>query len=63
LTLRIVPARATVIGLLVLTQPPTVYDLVGMALVIAAVAIDQQPTRNTHREETRCSTPVEARPA
>jgi inner membrane transporter RhtA len=60
--LSILPATATVIGLLVLTQLPTVYDLLGVALVIAAVAIHQQPTRHTDREETPCDTPVWARP-
>jgi inner membrane transporter RhtA len=58
LMLSILPASATVVGLLVLTQLPTVYDLLGVALVIAAVAIHQQPTGRTDREETRCSTPV-----
>jgi inner membrane transporter RhtA len=52
LMLSILPACATVVGLLVLTQLPTVHDLLGVALVIAAVAIHQQPTRHTGREET-----------
>jgi inner membrane transporter RhtA len=43
LLLGILPASATVIGILVLAQLPTVRDLVGVALVIAAVAIHQQP--------------------
>jgi len=58
LMLSILPATATVIGLLVLTQLPTVNDLLGVALVIAAVAIHQQPTRNPDRKETPCGTPV-----
>jgi inner membrane transporter RhtA len=58
LMLSILPACATVIGLLVLAQLPTVHDLLGVALVIAAVAIHQQPARAPHREETACSTPV-----
>jgi inner membrane transporter RhtA len=58
LMLSILPAAATVIGLLVLTQLPTVADLLGVALVIAAVAIHQQPTPQPDREETPCSTPV-----
>jgi inner membrane transporter RhtA len=43
LMLGILPASATVIGMLVLAQLPTVRDLAGVALVIAAVAIHQQP--------------------
>jgi inner membrane transporter RhtA len=45
LMLSILPASATIIGLLVLTQRPTAHDLLGVALVIAAVAI------HTEREE------------
>ncbi|MEV6843632.1 EamA family transporter [Actinoplanes sp. NPDC051411] len=58
LMLSILPACATVIGLLVLAQLPTVSDLLGVALVIAAVAVHQQPTRHHEREETRCGTSV-----
>jgi inner membrane transporter RhtA len=58
LMLSILPACATVIGLLVLTQLPTVADLLGVALVIAAVAVHQPPTRHPDREETRCGTSV-----
>jgi inner membrane transporter RhtA len=58
LMLSILPASATVIGLLVLTQLPTVNDLIGVALVIAAVAIHQQQAHIPHREETECSTPA-----
>jgi inner membrane transporter RhtA len=58
LMLSILPGCATVIGLLVLAQLPTVYALLGVALVIAAVAVHQQPTRHTDREETQCGTPV-----
>lgn len=58
LMLSILPASATVVGLLVLTQLPTVHDLLGVALVIAAVAIHQQPTPHDDRKETRCGTSV-----
>jgi inner membrane transporter RhtA len=51
LMLSILPATATVIGLVVLAQRPTVTDLLGVALVIAAVAVHQQPARHTDREE------------
>jgi inner membrane transporter RhtA len=46
LTLSILPASATLIGLLVLAQLPTIRDLLGVGLVIAAVAAHQQPARN-----------------
>lgn len=62
LMLSILPASATVIGLLLLAQPPTVHDLLGVALVTAAVAIHQQPSINTDREETQCGTSGSARP-
>jgi inner membrane transporter RhtA len=42
--LSILPASATVIGLLVLAQRPTVQDLFGVSLVAVAVAIHQQPS-------------------
>jgi inner membrane transporter RhtA len=43
LMLSILPASATLIGLLVLAQRPTVRDLAGVALVIAGLAVHQQP--------------------
>lgn len=42
LMLSILPASATVVGLVVLAQRPTARDLTGVALVIVAVAIHQQ---------------------
>jgi inner membrane transporter RhtA len=42
LMLAILPATATVIGLLVLGQVPTLQDLLGIALVIAGVALHQE---------------------
>ncbi|GAA3258759.1 DMT family transporter [Dactylosporangium siamense] len=53
LTLSLLPACATVIGLLVLAQRPTVRDLLGVALVVVAVA-----THTPFKEEPACSTPV-----
>jgi inner membrane transporter RhtA len=43
LMLSILPASATVVGLVVLGQLPTAGDLLGVALVIAAIAVHQQP--------------------
>jgi inner membrane transporter RhtA len=50
LMLSILPVSATVIGLLVLAQRPTVYDLLGVALVIVAVAIHQQQASPNQRQ-------------
>jgi len=47
LMLSILPATATVIGLVVLGQIPTVQDVVGVGLVVAAVAIHQQEEKST----------------
>ncbi|MET7462467.1 EamA family transporter [Nonomuraea sp. NPDC005501] len=44
LMLSILPATATVIGLAVLAQAPTVQDLAGIALITAGVAIHQEPS-------------------
>jgi inner membrane transporter RhtA len=41
LMLAILPATATVIGLVVLGQVPTPQDLLGIALVIGGVALHQ----------------------
>jgi inner membrane transporter RhtA len=43
LMLALLPAAATVIGLLVLGQVPTWRDLLGIALVIAGVASHHEP--------------------
>ena len=39
LMLSLLPAVATIIGLLVLRQVPTMFDILGVALVIAGVAL------------------------
>lgn len=46
LMVALLPATATVIGILVLTQIPSVAELIGVGLVIIAVAVhrDEQPT-------------------
>ena len=43
LTLSVLPASATVVGLVVLAQLPAAADLAGIALVVAAIALHQQP--------------------
>jgi inner membrane transporter RhtA len=44
LMVSLLPATATVIGLLVLTQVPSLTDAAGIALVIAGVALHREPT-------------------
>jgi inner membrane transporter RhtA len=63
LMLSVLPASATVIGLLVLAQRPTVHDLVGVALVMVAIAIHQQPGHSLNERHIECSTPVSVPPA
>jgi inner membrane transporter RhtA len=43
LMLTLLPASATVVGLVVLGQVPTAQDLAGVALVVAAVALHKEP--------------------
>ena len=44
LMVSLLPATATVVGLLVLTQVPSPIDVLGIALVIAGVALHREPT-------------------
>jgi inner membrane transporter RhtA len=47
LMVSLLPATATVVGLVVLTQIPTATDLTGIALVIAGVALHREPRPGT----------------
>ena len=44
LMVSLLPATATVVGLLVLTQVPSPIDVLGIALVIVGVALHREPT-------------------
>jgi inner membrane transporter RhtA len=44
LMVSLLPATATVVGLIVLTQVPSPLDVAGIALVIAGVALHREPT-------------------
>jgi inner membrane transporter RhtA len=44
LMVSLLPATATVVGLVVLTQVPSTTDALGIALVIAGVALHREPT-------------------
>jgi inner membrane transporter RhtA len=46
LMLSILPAVATVIGIVVLTQVPTIQELTGIALIACGVAIHQESKEN-----------------
>jgi inner membrane transporter RhtA len=50
LMLSILPATATVIGMVVLAQLPSVQDLAGIALVISGVAVHEQPPQRRQDE-------------
>lgn len=56
LMLALLPAAATVIDLIVLGQVPTLRDITGIGLVIAGVAIHQDPPqrRDPPRALARC---------
>ena len=45
LMVSLLPATATVIGIIVLTQIPSAAELAGVALVVAGVALHREPTR------------------
>jgi inner membrane transporter RhtA len=60
LMVSLLPATATVIGLIVLTQVPSVTDVFGIALVIAGVALHREPTP---RPAARPSPPRRPSPA
>ena len=44
LMVSLLPATATVVGLIVLTQVPSLIDAAGIALVILGVALHREPT-------------------
>jgi inner membrane transporter RhtA len=52
LMVSLLPATATVIGLVVLTQVPSPTDAAGIALVIAGVALHREPPPGTPAEST-----------
>jgi inner membrane transporter RhtA len=53
LMVSLLPATATVVGVLVLTQIPTVPEIIGVGLVVAGVALHQErpPGRDSERPE------------
>jgi inner membrane transporter RhtA len=52
LMVSLLPATATVIGIVVLTQIPTAVEVAGVALVIGGVAVHQQRDTADQRERT-----------
>jgi inner membrane transporter RhtA len=68
LLVSLLPATATVVGLVVLTQVPTATDVAGIALVIAGVALHRAPhpgtpAASTPRPAARPSPPRRPSPA
>jgi inner membrane transporter RhtA len=68
LMVSLLPATATVVGLVVLTQVPTAADVAGIALVIAGVALHREPpprapAASTPRPAARPSPPPRPSPA
>jgi inner membrane transporter RhtA len=53
LTIALLPATATVIGIVVLTQVPTLTEILGVTLVIAAVALQRDAEPDAERREGR----------
>ena len=60
LMLALLPATATAIGLLVLHQIPTWRDLLGIALVIAGVAVHQDKDARTSKPQDSLTAPSTA---
>jgi inner membrane transporter RhtA len=52
LMLALLPAAATIIGLIVLGQVPTIGDLIGIALVIGGIALHHEPENSREHRET-----------
>jgi inner membrane transporter RhtA len=68
LMVSLLPATATVVGLIVLTQVPSLTDATGIALVIAGVALHREPppaapAASTSRRAARPSPPPRPSPA
>jgi inner membrane transporter RhtA len=53
LLVSLLPATATVVGLLVLGQVPTAAEVAGVALVVAGVALHREPQRGSENDDNR----------
>lgn len=56
LLLAVLPATATVIGVVVLRQLPTMAELTGIGLVVAAVALHKEHSHRKEEEGQQCVT-------
>jgi inner membrane transporter RhtA len=54
LMLALLPAAATIIGLIVLRQVPTAADLAGVGLVVAGVAVHRDAGERVNHQEEQC---------
>jgi inner membrane transporter RhtA len=61
LMLSILPATATAIGIVVLTQVPTLQELTGITLIAVGVAVHQEQRKN--KERAQCDTTSTADPS
>ena len=52
LMVSLLPATATVIGVVVLSQVPSPFEVFGVALVVAAVAVHREPDQGQRVEES-----------
>jgi inner membrane transporter RhtA len=57
----LLPATATVIGVIVLAQFPTVRDLIGIGLIVAAVAIHRDRATADAEAQTATAEPPQPR--
>lgn len=53
LMVSLLPATATVIGIIVLGQIPSPVEVAGVALVIAGIAVHREPVEQTHSGQHR----------
>jgi inner membrane transporter RhtA len=49
------PATATLIGIIVLAQIPSLKELLGIALIVVAVALHRDHTAQDHAEVGECT--------
>jgi inner membrane transporter RhtA len=61
LLVALLPATATVIGVIVLAQFPTVLDLIGIGLIVAAVAVHRDRATASAEAQTPTAVPPQAR--
>jgi inner membrane transporter RhtA len=51
----LLPATATIVGIVVLAQIPSPVEVAGVALVVAGIAVHREPTESGEPTEARRS--------